>query len=177
MLHMFHTHVASICLKCFICFKCMLHLSVSCCKCRLLVLVSMRAGRAKPWPPTRGWGASVPPRYGEEAQAARCCCRRDGGESSERPGKDGRRANVEEAGASHPMSVGSGSETGSSDASTENGVGACSAQIQVDGAEKPRASRHPGASAAETFMDTETTATLHHSIFKRLCKIRNRKFK
>jgi hypothetical protein len=30
MLHMFHTHVSSVCSKCFICFRRMLHLSVSC---------------------------------------------------------------------------------------------------------------------------------------------------
>jgi hypothetical protein len=30
---MFHTHVASVCSECFICFRLMLHLSVSCCKC------------------------------------------------------------------------------------------------------------------------------------------------
>jgi poly(3-hydroxybutyrate) depolymerase len=57
MLHMFYTYVASVCPKCFICFKCMLHLSVSCCKCKPPALVSMRAGRAKPQPPTRGGGA------------------------------------------------------------------------------------------------------------------------
>ena len=33
MLHMFHTHVVSICFKCFICFKRMFRSSVSCCKC------------------------------------------------------------------------------------------------------------------------------------------------
>jgi hypothetical protein len=57
MFHMFHTHIASVCPKCFICFKCMLHSSVSCCKCRPPALVSMRAGRAKPRPPTHGGGA------------------------------------------------------------------------------------------------------------------------
>ena len=33
MLHMFHTHVASVCSKYFICFRRMLHSSVSCYKC------------------------------------------------------------------------------------------------------------------------------------------------
>jgi hypothetical protein len=34
------------------------------------------------------------------------------GESSERPERDGRRVGVDEAGASHPRSVGNGSEAG-----------------------------------------------------------------
>ena len=33
MLHMFHTHVVSVCFKCFIFLRRMLHSSVSCCKC------------------------------------------------------------------------------------------------------------------------------------------------
>jgi hypothetical protein len=48
MLHMSHTHVPSVCPKCFICFKYMLHSSVSCCNCRPLTFVFMRAGRDKP---------------------------------------------------------------------------------------------------------------------------------
>ena len=50
----------------------------------------------------RGGGIDRRRRCGEEAQAARCYC-----------GRDGRRAGVEEAGASHPSSVGSGSKVGS----------------------------------------------------------------
>jgi hypothetical protein len=89
MLHMFHTHVVSIYSKCFICFKCMLHSSISCCKCRPSVLVSMRAGRAKPQPPTRGGVAGRRQLCGEEAHAARYCCGRGGGESFGRTGRDG----------------------------------------------------------------------------------------
>jgi hypothetical protein len=44
MLHMFHTHVARVYPKCFIYFKCMLHSSVSCCKCRPPVSVSKGSG-------------------------------------------------------------------------------------------------------------------------------------
>jgi hypothetical protein len=33
MLYMFHRYVASVCFKCFICFRLVLHSSVSCCKC------------------------------------------------------------------------------------------------------------------------------------------------
>ena len=58
MLHIFHTHVASVCPKYFICFKYMLHSSILCCKCRPPALVSMWAG------PSRGH------RRIEEAQAA-----------------------------------------------------------------------------------------------------------
>ena len=47
------------------------------------------------------------------------CCGRGGGESSGRPGRDGRCAGVEVAGASHPSSVGSGSEADGLDASME----------------------------------------------------------
>jgi hypothetical protein len=47
-----------------------------------------------------------------------------GGESSRWPERDGRRAGVEETGASHPNSVGSGSEASSSDESAKNRVGA-----------------------------------------------------
>jgi hypothetical protein len=117
MLQIFHTHVASICPKYFICFKCMLYSSVSCCKCRPLVLVSMRTGRAKPQPPTRGGGAGHRRRCGEEAQATWCCCGRGGGKSSVRPRRDGRHAGVEESGTSHSSNVGSRSEAGSSDTS------------------------------------------------------------
>jgi hypothetical protein len=111
---MFHTNVASVCPKCFICLKCMLHSSVSCCKCRPPASVSMGAGRAKPRPPTCGGGASRRRRCGEEA----------GGESSGRPRRDRRRTGMEEAGASHPSSVGSGYEAGCSDASVGNEAGA-----------------------------------------------------
>jgi hypothetical protein len=45
-----------------------------------------------------------------------------------------------EAGASHPSSVGSGSEAGCLDASTENVAGTSGARIQADGVEQPRAS-------------------------------------
>jgi len=84
---MFHTYVASVCHKCFICFKCMLYLSVSSCKCRLLALVSIRVGRAKPWPPMRGGGVGRRRACGEEAQGARWCYGRGGGESSEQRGQ------------------------------------------------------------------------------------------
>jgi hypothetical protein len=47
------------------------------------------------------------------------------GESSERPERDGRRVGVDEAGASHPRSVGSGSEACGSNASARNGASAC----------------------------------------------------
>jgi hypothetical protein len=68
-------------------------------------------------------------------------CARGGGESSRWRGRDGRRAGVEEAEASHPSSVGSGSEAGGSDASAGNGAGASSAQIRADRAEQPPVSR------------------------------------
>jgi len=51
-----------------------------------------------------------------------------------------RSAIAEEAGASHPSSVGSGSEVCNLDASVGNGAGAGDARIRVDGAEQPRAS-------------------------------------
>jgi hypothetical protein len=136
---MFRTHVANVCLKCFICFKCMLHSSVSCCKCKLPALVSMRAGRAKSRPPTHGGGAVV-----EEAGASL-------------PGgleEMGAALVLEEAGASHPSSVGSGSEAGGLDASAENGAGVDSARILADRVEQSRVSRwtqasgRSGASAA-----------------------------
>ena len=102
----------------------MLLSSVSCCKRRPSVLVPMRAGRAKPRPPTRGRGAGRQRRCGEEAQARAVLLWKRRGESSGRPRRDGRRAGVEEAKASHPSSVGNGSEAGGSDASTGNGAGA-----------------------------------------------------
>jgi hypothetical protein len=46
------------------------------------------------------------------------------GESSRWSGRDGRRAGVEEARASHLSNVGSGSEADGSDASAGNGAGA-----------------------------------------------------
>jgi len=79
----------------------------------------MRVGRAKLRPPACGGGAGSRWRCGEEAQAARCYCGRGGGESSEQPKKDERRASVEEAGVSHPNSVDIGSETSDSDTSVE----------------------------------------------------------
>jgi hypothetical protein len=105
---MFRTHVASVCPKYFIRLKCMLHSSVSCCKCRPPALVSMRVGRAKPRPPTRGGGVGRRRWCGKEAQAARCYCGR-GGVSLPDGLEETRRAGVEEAGASHPSSVGNGS--------------------------------------------------------------------
>ena len=83
--NMFHT----VCPKCFICFKCVLHSSVHVTECRSLVLVSMRAGRAKPWPPTRGGGIGRHPRCGEEAQGVRCCYEKGKDESSGQPGRNG----------------------------------------------------------------------------------------
>jgi hypothetical protein len=123
---MFHTHVARVCPKYFICFKFMLHSSVSCCKCRPPALVSTSASRAKPWPSTPGGGVGGRRWCGEEAQAAWCCCGRDGGESSKE--RD------------------SWSEAGSSDASMRKGAGADDTRIWADGAEQP------GASAAVVWM-------------------------
>ena len=101
MLHIFHTHVASVCPKCFICFKCMLDSSVFCCKCRPPALVSMRTGRAKLRPPTRGGGADHCRRCGEEAHRPRdAIVEEAGGESSGWPGRYGRCSGVEEAGGS-----------------------------------------------------------------------------
>jgi hypothetical protein len=57
---------------------------------------------------------------------------------------------VEEAGASHPSSIGSKSEAGQSDASAGNGATG-GAQIQADAAEQLWASRRPGASVAEDY--------------------------
>jgi hypothetical protein len=159
---MFHTHVANICSKCFICFKCMLHSSVSCCKCGPPSLVSMRVGRAKPWGPTCGGGAGHPWWYVEEAQVAQCCCERGMGQSSGWPGRDGRRADVEEAGVCHPSSVGSRSEAGNSDANTGNGAITGGARIRVNGAKQPRAfgqmqaSGRPGTSAADVISHVHT---------------------
>jgi hypothetical protein len=109
-------YISHTCCKCmsqmFHCSKCMLQSSVSCCKCRPPALVSIRTSRAKPRPPTRGGGASRRRLCGEEAQAMRCYCGRGGGKSFGRPGRDGHRDGVEEAGSSHPSSVGSRSEAG-----------------------------------------------------------------
>jgi hypothetical protein len=56
---------------------------------------------------TNAWRRRRPHRQcGEEAQAAQCCCKRGEGESFGWPKRDGRRAGVEETGASHPSSVG-----------------------------------------------------------------------
>jgi hypothetical protein len=76
-------------------------------------------GHGKVRPPTRGGGAGRRRRCEEEAQPVRCCCGRGGDESSERLGRDGRRAGVEVAGASHPSSVDSESEADGSNASME----------------------------------------------------------
>jgi hypothetical protein len=152
---MFHTHVASVCPICFIYFKCMLHSSVSCCKCRPPALVSMRVVRAKPRPPTHGGGVGRHRHCGKEAQAARCYCGRDGGESLVWPGRDGRRVGVEEAGASHPSNVCSGSEAGGLDVSVGNKAGTGGRRIRANGVEQPAAdfwtdaSGRPGASAAK----------------------------
>ena len=48
MLHMFDTHVASVCSKYFICFKRMLHSSVSCCKCFVFQRYAQRVMGARP---------------------------------------------------------------------------------------------------------------------------------
>jgi hypothetical protein len=50
----------------------------------------------------------------------RCCCGRGRCQSSGRPGRDGRRVGVEEAGVSHLSSIGSGSEVDCSDMSVGN---------------------------------------------------------
>ena len=102
---------------------CCIRVFRTCCNCRPLALVSMRADRAKPRPPTRGGGAGRRQRCGDEAQAARCCCRRGGGESSEWPRRDGCRPVWKRTGASHRSSVGSESETNGSDANVKNGAG------------------------------------------------------
>jgi hypothetical protein len=125
----------------------MLHSSVSCCKCIPLAFVSMRAGRAKPQPPMSGGGADRCWRCGEEAQVTRCRCGRGEGESSGQPVRDGHCAGVDEAGASHPSSMDSRSEAGSSDASAGNRVSTGGARIRADGAEQPQASGCLGASA------------------------------
>ena len=49
------------------------------------------------------------------------------------PGRDVRRAGMEEAGASHASSVDSGSKAGGSDASAGKRAGAGSTRIQADG--------------------------------------------
>ena len=118
----------------------MLHSSVSCCKCRPPTLVSIKAGRAKLRTPTPGGGTGRRRRCGEEAQAARCNCGRGAGESSRRPIRDERHGGVEETGASHPNSLGSGFEADGSDVSARNRTGTSGAQIRADGAEQPRAS-------------------------------------
>jgi hypothetical protein len=82
----------------------------------------MRASKAKPRPPKCGVGVGRRRWGGEEAQVTRCCCGRGGGESFGWPGRDRRRANVEEAGASHPSSVGSRSEADGSDASAKTEI-------------------------------------------------------
>ena len=48
---------------------------------------------------------------------------------------------VEEAGARHLSSVGSGSEADGSDASAENGAGTSDTQIRADGMEQPQGVR------------------------------------
>jgi hypothetical protein len=48
---MFNTQIVSVCSKCFIYFKCMLHSSVLCCKCRPPALVSIDAWRRRRPPP------------------------------------------------------------------------------------------------------------------------------
>jgi hypothetical protein len=60
MLHIFHTHVANVCPKCFICSKCMLHSSVSCCKCRSSALVSPEDGQGQARA-TDAWRRCRPP--------------------------------------------------------------------------------------------------------------------
>jgi hypothetical protein len=77
----------------------------------------------------------------EEAQAAAGCVGR-----RHRP----RGAVVEEAGASHPSSVGSGSGAGGSDASAGNRADTSGARIRADGAEQLRCPDVRGASAAQS---------------------------
>jgi hypothetical protein len=108
-------------------FQCMLHSSISCCKSRPPTLVSMSVGRAKPRPSMRGGGVGRRRRCRKEAQAARCSCGRDGGKSSGWPKRNGHRAGVEEAGASHPSNVGNGPEADGSNVSMGNGASACGA--------------------------------------------------
>jgi hypothetical protein len=47
MLHMFHRYVASVYSKCFICFRLVLHSSVSCCKCFVFQRYVQRVMRAR----------------------------------------------------------------------------------------------------------------------------------
>jgi hypothetical protein len=56
-LHMFHTHVVSVCSKCFICFRHMLH-SFSCCKCFIFQRYVQRV--ISPWPGHQGKGRDEP---------------------------------------------------------------------------------------------------------------------
>jgi hypothetical protein len=129
---MFHTHVASLYPKCFICFKYMLHSSVSCCKCRSSALVSLEGGQGQAvaidaWrrcrPPPVVWG-------GDTGHAVLLWKRR---------------------GASHPGSMGRGSEAGGSDASAENKGGAGGARIWADETEQPRTSECYYASSVAGF--------------------------
>jgi hypothetical protein len=127
---MFHTHVASVCAKCFICFKCMLHSSVSRCKCSS---AGVHEG---------GQDQAVATNARKKQAAAGCVGSRQAVvEESGASLPDG----LEETEASHPSSVGSGSEVGGSDASAANGAGVGGARIRADRAEQPRESGHPSA--------------------------------
>jgi hypothetical protein len=61
---MFHTYIASVCSKCSICFRLMLHSSVSCCKCFVFQRYVQRVvgaqpgteGRADKWGTLHAWG-------------------------------------------------------------------------------------------------------------------------
>jgi hypothetical protein len=127
MLHIFHTHVASICPKCLICFKFAF-------ECIMLQVQTVDVGvheggqgqaavidawrRRRPLPVVLGGGAghTVP-----------LWKRR--GESSGRPRRDGCHVSVEEAGASHPSNMDSGSKVDGSDASA--GKRACTGGARI----------------------------------------------
>jgi hypothetical protein len=91
------------------------------------------------------WGRAGPSRSHrrvEEVQATTCGVRR----------RHGSRGTImEEAGASHPGSMGSGSEVGGLDASAENKGGAGGARIWADETEQPRTSECYYASSVAGF--------------------------
>jgi hypothetical protein len=78
MLHMFHIYVASVCSKCFICFRLMLHSSISCCKCFVFQRYVQRVMGAQPGRSGKGRGELGVGRWG----ARHACGPADGACSS-----------------------------------------------------------------------------------------------